>query len=68
MLKTEQYFHMWFFIFENQFFLAIIATIGFSRPQTPEFKNKKSLIKNFNILVIFQLILNVLTLNFLKLV
>ena len=35
MLKTEQFFHMWLFI---RCFLAIIATIGFSRPQTPDKK------------------------------
>ena len=35
MLKTDHFFHMWLFI---RCFLAIIATIGFSRPQTPDFQ------------------------------
>ena len=67
MLKTEQFFHMWLFI---RCFLAIIATIGFSRPQTPDFR-KSHIWKNcsvFNFLVILQFILNILQLNLLKLV
>ena len=38
MLKTDQFFHMQLFILKIRCFLA---TIGFSRPQTPDFQEKK---------------------------
>ena len=41
MLKTNDFFHRQLLFLKISCFLVIIATIGFSRPQTPNFQKIK---------------------------